>query len=174
MSRPPNFLVLPQAALPAEPNESIQQLGAELRDTLRCLRAAPRSAHAGLRLHLRERLEASRAALIGSSTRLPATLRHYAVSLTEVQWLLDAWIAGSEAGGEDEAQLQREFFHAASRLFDEDEEEAPPPAPAPWWARCWTALRRWGGGRRTGRSPHAEEPGPGAARLADHKDASMP
>lgn len=172
MSPSSNFLALPQVALPTEPNESMQQLGAELRESLRRLRSAPRSAHAGLRLHLRERLEASRAALLGRSTRLPATLRHYAVSLTEVQWLLDAWIAGSEDGSEDEDQLQREFFHAASRLFDEDEEEVAPPAPSPWWSRCWTALRCWRGGRRTGPGPDFEAHGPGPARLADHSDAS--
>lgn len=149
MSEPSPFLaVSPQPSVPAELSGPMQQLGAELRGALRQLRAAPQASAAGLRLELRERLEAARAALIGGRSRIPAALRHYAVSLTEVQWLLDAWIAGSEAGSEDEALLQRDFFHAASRLFD-DEPEAfeDRPARSQGWLGWWAALWRRIGGR---------------------------
>ncbi|WP_119155548.1 hypothetical protein [Caldimonas tepidiphila] len=128
--------------MPADPQRSLQEgRGAEARRLLHQLRAAPPAAQAGLRLQLRDNLEAFRAALLGRSSRVPEALRHHAVSLTEVQWLLDAWIAGS--GGGDEAQLRHDFFDAASRLFDDGDEEAPLQAPrrARWWARWWTALR---------------------------------
>lgn len=145
----------PQPPVPTELRGPMQQLGAELREVLRQLRAAPQPTAAGLRLDLRERLEAARAALIGGRSRIPAALRHYAVSLTEVQWLLDAWIAGSETGSEDEALLQRDFFHAASRLFDDEPEPAPErPARPPGWLGGWTTLwRRLCGRDATGELP---------------------
>lgn len=140
----------------------MQQLGAELRQLLRQLRAAPQGGRATLQLHLRERLEMGRLLLLGRHSHLPASLRHYAVSLTEVQWLLDAWIAG----GDDEAQLRRDFFHAASRLFDDEEAESEARARTPWWTRWREALLRlWPAGRAAG-SGLAERRVPGADRPA--------
>ena len=113
-------------------------------------------------LRLRDRLEAGRAMLLGPYSRLPAPLRHYAVSLTEVQWLLDAWIAGART--EDGAQLRHDFFQAAWSLF-ETCKARPEPRPNPrsaglnrWPARLlnwWHAVRGGGKGRLLGRPGQA-------------------
>lgn len=149
MSESPHLLALPRQPVPTESEGPVQRWGRELRQLLRQLRVAPQETRVGLCLQLRERLETARTSLLGSSSRIPEPLRHYAVSLTEVQWLLDAWIAG----GEDETQLRHDFFEAASRLFDDEELDQAPSRPPTWWMRCWTMLcpRLQAAGRAVGR-----------------------
>ncbi|GIX24587.1 MULTISPECIES: hypothetical protein [Caldimonas] len=124
--------------------ERVERVNTDLMKFVRQVRTASPPVRTRLQLDLRERLERQRRDLLGRHSVLPVELRHYAVTFTEVQWMLDVWIDAC-AREVDEPLLRREFMDVASRLLGELEVlRAPdpaldPPARRPLW---WSALTR--------------------------------
>lgn len=136
----------PAPRQPPDPSviERAERINSELMKFVRQARTASPPVRAKLQHQMRERLEAERAALLGNRPVLPEALRHYAVTFTEVQWLLDAWIATTEREA-DELEVRRDFIDVATRMLGEIEvlrQPDPvldPPERRPGW---WSALTR--------------------------------
>lgn len=131
---------------PPDPSviERVERINADLLKFVRQARTASPPVRAKLQQDMRERLEAERTALLGRQSVLPEALRHYAVTFTEVQWLLDAWIA-TTAREADELEVRRDFIDVATRMLGELEvlrQPDPamnPPGRSPGW---WSAITR--------------------------------
>ncbi len=138
--------VPPSRRQPPDPSviERAERINSELMKFVRQARTASPPVRAKLQQDMRERLEAERAALLGGQSVLPEALRHYAVTFTEVQWLLDAWIA-TTAREADELEVRQDFIDVATRMLGEIEvlrQPDPvldPPERRPGW---WSALTR--------------------------------
>jgi hypothetical protein len=124
--------------------ERVERVNTDLMKFVRQVRTASPPVRTRLQLDMRERLERERRALLGRHSVLPESLRHYAVTFTEVQWMLDVWIDAS-AREVDEPLLRREFLDVATRMLGELEVLRPPdpaldpPARRPGW---WSAITR--------------------------------
>lgn len=145
---------------PPDPDliERVERVNTDLMKFVRQVRTASPPVRTRLQLDMRERLERERRALLGRHSVLPELLRHYAVTFTEVQWMLDVWIDAS-AREVDEPLLRREFLDVATRMLGELEVlRAPdpaldPPARRPGW---WSAITR---GLRSGEVDPPRRPG---------------
>ena len=146
----PDSTLPPERRAPADPDllERVESVNSDLMTFVRQIRTASGSARAQLQQDMRDRLESERRALLGSHQVLPETLRHYAVTFTEVQWMLDSWIDATNRETEDRHELRREFLDVAARMLGEVEVlRAPDPAlqsPARrpgWWAAITRGLR---------------------------------
>jgi hypothetical protein len=89
---------------------------------------------------------------------IPETLRHYAVTFTEVQWLLDVWIEATERNKDDQ-EYRHDFIDVATRMLGELEvlrqpdPALDPPGRKPGW---WSAITR---GLRPGEAAEGRDPG---------------
>lgn len=161
MSDPDSLPPEPPRA-PPDPDliERVERVNTDLMKFVRQVRTASPPVRTRLQLDMRERLERQRRDLLGRHSVLPELLRHYAVTFTEVQWMLDVWIDAC-AREVDEPLLRREFLDVASRMLGELEVlRAPdpalePPARRPGW---WSALTR---GLRAGGDEEPPPPRPG-------------
>lgn len=89
---------------------------------------------------LQAELAQRRQAVLGQQAVVPKPLMRYAVNLTEVQWMLDEWLAAVEG---DEIRLsalrRKEFVAAATRLLGDAEVLGRPDdqprhrQPPSWW-----------------------------------------
>ncbi|TXH34555.1 MAG: hypothetical protein E6Q92_12835 [Burkholderiaceae bacterium] len=89
---------------------------------------------------LQGELAARREAVLGQQAVVPKTLMRYAVNLTEVQWMLDEWLAAVEGDQIRLSALRRkEFLAAATRLLGDAEvlgrpsDEPRHRKPPSWW-----------------------------------------
>lgn len=128
--------------------QRVESVNRDLMKFVRQIRTATGPLRAKLQQDMRDRLESERHALLGSHSVLPETLRHYAVTFTEVQWMLDAWIAATKREAEDRHELRRDFLDVAARMLGEMEVlRAPDPADASaarrpgWWSAITRGLR---------------------------------
>jgi hypothetical protein len=157
----------PPSRLPPDPEvlERAERVNSDLMKFVRQVRTASPPVQVRLQQDMRERLEAERTALLGNSSVLPESLRHYAVTFTEVQWMLDAWIDATARNADDD-DLKREFLDVATRMLGELEvlrQPDPmmdPPGRRPGW---WSAITR-------GLRPGAPQGGPEPSRPGDLPD----
>src|SRR5262245_53706331 len=126
----------------------VESVNRDLMKFVRQIRTASGPVRAKLQQDMRERLESERQVLLGAHRVLPETLRHYAVTFTEVQWMLDAWIAATAHEAEDRHELRRDFLDVAARMLGEMEVlRAPDPADQStarrpgWWSAITRGLR---------------------------------
>ncbi|AKJ32227.1 hypothetical protein [Caldimonas brevitalea] len=133
--------------------ERAERINADLMKFVRQVRTATGPVRAKLQQDMRERLEAERAAMLGGQHVLPETLRHYAVTFTEVQWLLDAWIEATQRNTGDDQELRHDFIDVATRMLGElevlrqpDPVLDPPGRKPGWWAAITRGLRPEPGG----------------------------
>ncbi|MCM5682614.1 hypothetical protein M8A51_24040 [Schlegelella sp. S2-27] len=138
--------------------ERAERVNNDLMKFVRQVRTATGPVRAKLQQDMRARLEAERAALLGGQHVIPETLRHYAVTFTEVQWLLDVWIEATERN-KDEQEYRHDFIDVATRMLGELEvlrqpdPALDPPGRKPGW---WSAITR---GLRPGESTEGRDPG---------------
>ena len=139
----------PSSRQPPDPEvlERAERVNADLMKFVRQVRTASVPVRARLQQDMREHLETERTALLGQSSVLPEALRHYAVTFTEVQWMLDAWIDAT-ARNADDHDLRREFLDVATRMLGElevlrqpDPSMDPPGRRPGWWAAITRGLR---------------------------------
>ena len=146
---------------PADPEilERVERVNTDLMKFVRQVRTASAPVKAKLQQDMRERLESERLALLGNHRVLPESLRHYAVTFTEVQWMLDVWIEATQRES-DESELRREFLDVATRMLGEMEvlrqpdPALDPPTRKPGW---WSAITR---GLRSGNGDDEPPPDP--------------
>ena len=120
--------------------ERVERVNNDLMRFVRQIRTANPLVRAKLQQDMKQHLESERKFLLGPTHQsVPESLRHYAVTFTEVQWMLDAWIEATNLD-QDDRDLKREFLDAATRMLGEMEVlRAPDPTvelinrrPA-WW-----------------------------------------
>lgn len=141
-----DLLPPPPSRPPADPIvvERAARVSADLMKFVRQVRSVSAPVRGKLQRDMRERLEAERRALLGSQAVLPESLRHYAITFTEVQWMLDAWITATERENDDQ-ECRRDFIEVATRMLGETEVLRQPESAAaataarPGW---WSALTR--------------------------------
>ncbi|RDH95370.1 hypothetical protein DES46_11427 [Caldimonas thermodepolymerans] len=126
--------------------ERAERVNNDLMKFVRQVRTATGPVRVKLQHDMRERLEAERAALLGGGV-IPEPLRHYAVTFTEVQWLLDVWIEATERNGDDQ-EFRRDFIDVATRMLGElevlrqpDPALHPPGRKPSWWSAITRGLR---------------------------------
>ena len=150
----PDSILPPQPRALPDPDllQRVESVNHALMKFVRQIRTASGPMRAKLQQDMRQRLEAERQVLLGSHLVLPEPLRHYAVTFTEVQWMLDAWIDATKHEADDHHELRRDFLDVAARMLGEMEVlRAPDPAEQssgrrPGW---WSAITR---GLRTSRA----------------------
>ncbi|MCW7538392.1 hypothetical protein OOT46_11130 [Aquabacterium sp. A7-Y] len=127
--------------------ERAERINSDLMKFVRQVRTASGPVRAKLQQDMRARLEAERMVLLGGQQVIPETLRHYAVTFTEVQWLLDVWIEATERERDDQ-ESRHDFIDVATRMLGELEVlRQPDPALDPpgrkpgWWAAITRGLR---------------------------------
>ncbi|WKB51226.1 hypothetical protein [Eleftheria terrae] len=127
--------------------ERAERINSDLMKFVRQVRTATGPVRAKLQQDMRQRLEAERSVLLGGQQVIPETLRHYAVTFTEVQWLLDVWIEATERNSDD-LEFRRDFIDVATRMLGElevlrqpDPALDPPSRKPGWWAAITRGLR---------------------------------
>ena len=127
--------------------ERAERVNNDLMKFVRQVRTATGPVRALVPLDWRGGGAAAPAALLGGQHVIPETLRHYAVTFTEVQWLLDVWIEATERNKDDQ-EFRRDFIDVATRMLGELEVlRQPDPALDPpgrkpgWWSAITRGLR---------------------------------